>query len=150
MPEKIDKFDGMYAFLSNFYLTPVVFEDLTYPSSECAFQAAKCANPDDRIPFTRMLPGAAKRAGRQVQLRRDWDAMKDEVMEEILRDKFTRTPALRDALLATGNAELIEGNYWHDNYWGACTCPTCAGKIHRNRLGELLMKLRRELQEEPA
>ena len=49
-----------------------------------------------------------------------------------------------DGSLATGGAVLVEGNTWHDNYWGCCTCSRCAGRRGRNNLGRLLMKLRAE------
>ena len=45
----------------------------------------------------------------------------------------------------TGDAELIEGNTWHDNYWGVCSCSKCNGR-GKNRLGKLLMKVREELR----
>lgn len=52
---------------------------------------------------------------------------------------------LKKKLLETGDAELIEGNYWHDNTWGQCYCPRCKNKIGENHLGKLLMKIRESL-----
>ena len=63
-------------------------------------------------------------------------------MEELLRLKFAQ-PYLRDLLIATGEQKLIEGNYWHDNFWGSCSCEKCGDK-GENHLGRLLMKLRSE------
>ena len=147
MPKCIDRFDGEYAFLSNFYLCPVVYDGMMYSNSEAAFQAAKCASLEDRVPFTRMTPREAKKAGRMVELKPTWYAYRTEAMLEILRDKFRRTPALRRWLVATGDAELIEGNHWHDNYWGNCSCPRCTDATGCNMLGKLLMQVRKELKE---
>lgn len=144
---KIGQFDGKYAFLSNFYTTPVVYENIPYPSSEAAFQAAKCLDPDDRRAFTTVNPGKAKRMGRQVALRPDWDEIRDQVMYDIVKDKFTRNRDLAQALLATGDAYLEEGTYWHDRYWGVCTCNRCRGQ-GLNKLGQILMRVRNELRTE--
>jgi len=90
--------------------------------------------------------GKAKRLGRTVKLRPDWEYVKDEIMCKLLRRKFAR-PELGDLLLSTWGKQLIEGNYWHDNYWGVCHCDKCLGK-GKNKLGNLLMKIREELDRE--
>ena len=133
----IDKFDGQFAFLSNFYACPVEYEGLIYPSSENAFQAAKTLNMKARKAFTlkEMTPGMSKHLGRAITMRLDWDSVKLSVMEHILSNKF-RDPKLRQLLLDTGNAELIEGNTWNDTFWGVCE-----GKGN-NFLGKALMNLR--------
>ena len=77
-------------------------------------------------------------------LRKDWEEVKTDVMRDGLRLKF-QDPTLRAKLLATGDEELIEGNTWHDNTWGACCCPECAKKKKENRLGKLLMQVRSEI-----
>ena len=61
-----------------------------------------------------------------------------------LTEKF-RIPELREKLLATGNEELIEGNFWCDNTWGNCLCAECQDIPGRNMLGMLLMKVREEI-----
>ena len=43
---------------------------------------------------------------------------------------------------------LIEGNTWHDNYWGDCSCNRCKSKSGENMLGILLMELRDKLNKE--
>jgi ribA/ribD-fused uncharacterized protein len=110
-----------------------------YPSVEHAYQAAKSIEPGHRH---RVLyahsPGIAKRYGRTVIIRADWEQVKETVMLELLRQKFTH-PDLRRRLIATGERTLIEGNTWGDTYWGVC-----AGQGH-NRLGSLLMQVRREI-----
>ncbi len=141
MPDKIDRFDGDYRFLSNFHNCPVEYQGITYANSEAAFQAAKCTDPDERRRFAVMSPGTAKNAGRHVKLRPDWESVKDGIMLEIVRAKFTQNRDLAEKLLATGDAQLIEGNYWKDFYWGVCY-----GK-GQNKLGQILMQVRREIRE---
>ena len=144
----IDFFDGEYAFLSNFYNASCIFEEKFYPTVEHAFQAAKSLDHAERdwIAATGS-PGLAKRLGRRINLRPDWEKVKFDVMEECLRSKFA-DPVLKQKLLATGNEELVEGNYWHDNTYGNCSCEKCKDIIGRNMLGNILMKLRTEFMEE--
>ena len=114
--------EGPYTWLSNFHPVNVVLDDLTYPSVEHAFQAAKC-DPDDparvRIQHERN-PAQVKKLGRKVQLRPDWEEVKDAVLEDLLRQKFC-DPTLQAKLLQTEDDLIVESNYWHDNYWGCCT-----------------------------
>lgn len=132
----IDRFTGQYAFLSNFYPSPVLQDGAIYPTVEHAYQASKTD-----VEYVRKLirqaatPGIAKRLGRSVLLRYEWDNLKIDVMRDLLRKKFL-IPELRQKLLQTGNAELIEGNYWGDTYWGVCD------GVGENRLGKLLMEER--------
>lgn len=143
---KIDKFDGEYAWLSNFYESPIVGEDgLTYPTVEHYFQAMKTLDMEERRKMAAAeTPGRAKRYGRRVHLRYDWEIIKFDVMETGLRKKF-EDPVLKEKLIATGDKKLIEGNYWHDNIWGSCYCGNCNNK-GANHLGRLLMKIRKEIQ----
>ena len=62
-----------------------------------------------------------------------------------LTEKF-RIPELREKLLATGNEELVEGNTWHDNIWGNCSCDCCKKIEGQNKLGKLLMQVREEIR----
>ncbi|RIK69394.1 MAG: DUF1768 domain-containing protein [Planctomycetota bacterium] len=138
--QAIESFRGEYRFLSNFYPAEVVFEGITFPTCEHAYQAAKTLDSGERRSIAALAtPSEAKRAGRELSLRADWDRVKLLVMEECVRDKFTRNPALRDRLLATGKARLIEGNVWGDTFWGVCD-----GR-GENHLGCILMKVRAEL-----
>ncbi|MGN1018937.1 MAG: NADAR family protein [Aristaeellaceae bacterium] len=143
---KIDSFRGEYEFLSNFWEAPVTWGGLTYGSNEAAFQAQKCLTAEEREAFTRLSPAAAKKRGRRVQLRPDWEAVKVGIMEELVRAKFTQHDDLKQKLLATGDAVLEEGNTWHDTCWGV-DARTGRG---RNHLGRILMKIRQELQAEEA
>lgn len=144
----IDFFDGEFAFLSNFYNASCIFEGKLYPTVEHAFQAAKSLDHAERDWIAAAgSPGLAKRLGRSVNLRPDWEKVKFDVMEECLRSKFA-DPVLKQKLLATGNEELVEENYWHDNTWGNCSCEKCKDIVGRNMLGNILMKLRTEFMEE--
>lgn len=140
--EKIYGFFGEHRFLSNFWAAPVMYDGMLFPNNEAAFQAAKCIEPADREPFTAMPPNEAKRAGRRVALRPDWEDVKLAVMEAVVRDKFSRNPTLGRKLLATGDKELVEANSWHDVFWGVDE-KTDEG---RNELGKILMRIRTELQ----
>ena len=141
---KIDSFDGEYAWLSNFYLTKIETLLHIFPSVEHAFQASKCANKDDISLFTKGTPGQAKRLGRRVPLREDWESVKFSVMKELLLIKFSN-PVLKEKLLATKDCMLTEWNTWCDNSLGFCTCKKCVNKEHLNMLGKTLMEIRTEL-----
>ena len=142
----VERFFGEHRFLSNFHQGhPFDWQGKRWTTAEHAYQAAKCRHAHDAEAI-RLLPtpGEAKRAGRTVALRPDWEDRKLGVMEDILECKFT-APVLREKRLATGNAPLIEGNRWNDTYWGVCR-----GR-GENRLGRLLMSLRENLaQQSPA
>ena len=138
----INDFHGQYFFLSNFHEVPLVWEGLTYLNSEAAFQAAKVLTTEERLPFTTLPASKAKRRGRQVPLRTDWEDVKTGVMESIVRAKFTQHPDLAQQLLATGDAILVEGNTWGDVCWGV-DLRTGKGE---NRLGVILMRIRDELR----
>lgn len=139
----INKFNGDFDFLSNFFASPIRYEGMVYPTVEHAFQAAKTMDMAKRREIAGLpTPGAAKRAGRQVTLRPDWEEVKVDVMETLLREKFSN-PHLNFCLRITDGHFLEEGNNWCDNFWGVCRCPRCNGN-GRNQLGKLLMKIRAE------
>lgn len=136
MRKEINEFQGPYRFLSNFWNCPVTYGGVTYQNAEAAFQAQKCTDPANRAQFADLDPSAAKRLGRRVKLRPDWEAVKDQVMCQVVQAKFTQNPDLMAKLKATGDAVLIEGNTWGDRYWGMC------GGTGQNKLGRILMALR--------
>lgn len=142
----ICKFDGEFFFLSNFFESKVEYEGITYPTVEHAFQAAKTLDNDTRKKVAAAgSPGRAKRMGRSLYLRADWEKVKFKIMEDLIREKF-KNPELREKLLSTGDAELVEGNTWHDNIWGNCNCPRCIEIEGQNNLGKTLMKIRKEIR----
>jgi ribA/ribD-fused uncharacterized protein len=145
--DAIRYFTGEYRFLSNFYLTPVHFMGLEYPSSENAFQAMKTTDQKIRANIRSMTPAMAKRYGRTITLRPEWERDKDEAMLDIIRAKFTN-PGLRAALSRTGTRYLFEGNNWHDRYWGICDghCRTPHNLPEgQNKLGKILEQVRFEI-----
>ena len=146
----ICKFDGEFFFLSNFFESKVEYEGITYPTVEHAFQAAKTLDNDTRKKVAAAgSPGQAKRMGRSLYLRADWEKVKFKVMEDLIREKF-KNPGLKEKLLSTGDAELVEGNTWHDNIWGNCNCPRCIEIEGQNNLGKTLMKIRKEIRDNVA
>lgn len=132
----IDEFANEHAFLSNFHPSPVVMYGQIYPTVEHAFQAAKTLDMARREEIRLApTPGRAKRLGRRVELRPDWDTFRLEAMETLLQRKFA-DPYLRERLAETWPHKLVEGNYWGDRFWGVC------GGEGENHLGRLLMKIR--------
>lgn len=140
--QSINEFKGQHRFLSNFYMVPVEFEHEIYPSSEHAYMAAKTEVFALRKQIAACAtPAEAKKMGRSLKLRDGWEAMKYDVMLTILRSKFSSS-AMQYKLLLTGDAELVEGNWWGDKIWGVCL-KTNQGQ---NLLGKALMQVRKELQ----
>lgn len=140
--KRIDQFRGKYYYLSNFIESPIEYEGLTYRNGESAFQAMKVTDMSKRKQFTDLPPNKAKSKGRNVPLRKDWEQVKDQYMYEIVKAKFTQNEDLKQKLLMTGNALLIEGNTWGDTYWGVCN-----GR-GQNKLGKILTRVRNELKRE--
>lgn len=142
----IGPFSGEYRFLSNFYIEPAR-GGLT---NEHFFQAEKTLDPEERAFVMRANgPGQAKKRGRMITLREDWDAVKNSVMLSGLRNKFYLDPNLRGMLLATGDEELVEINTWGDRYWGKENNIFNDGTeilLGQNTLGILLMQVRAEFQ----
>lgn len=136
----IDSFDGKYAFLSNFYPATVEYGGIKYQNSEAAYQAQKTIDDTVMRRFATLSPEAAKRMGRSIQLRPDWEQVKDDIMLNVCRCKFRQHPDLARELVETGNEELIEGNTWDDTCWGVCN------GVGENRLGKILMRIRDELR----
>lgn len=142
LPEqnKIETFSGDFHFLSNFHPAPLLFGGILYRTSEHAYQASKSINDNTRINISTLsTPGKAKKYGKSVKLRSDWDEVKLEIMEAIVCAKFVQNPLLKEKLLATDDMELEEGNTWGDTYWGICNGEG------QNHLGKILMKVRKDL-----
>lgn len=147
MQPKIDNFRGGYEYLSNFYEgAPVLFDGVYFRNSEAAYQAGKARYPLMRMLFANLKPGAAKRLGKKIPIRADWDAVKADYMRRVVHAKFTQNPQLAWALVDTGDMPLEEGNFWHDNFFGNCYCPKCRGIVGQNVLGKILMEERDRLR----
>lgn len=144
----IDRFAGEYAFLANFWESPVMFGDFRYRTVEHAFQAAKTVDLEARGEIWRAAtPGAAKRLGRRVVLRADWEDVKTDVMRLLVIRKFEDHSDLCRRLLDTGDVPLVEGNGHGDRIWGCVRGPggTWTGE---NRLGRILVQVRSAMRAE--
>lgn len=138
--KEINKFEGEYSFLSNFYPHVVKYNDVEYKSVEHAYQDAKVLKDTEHKAIQNAsTPGEAKKLARSFNLRPDWDIIKDGIMYELLIIKFSYS-YMAEKLLATKDAILIEGNWWGDEYWGMCK------GVGQNKLGCFLMLIREELK----
>ena len=133
-------FQGKYRFLSNFWPAPLIWGGIRYPTSEHAYQASKTKSRAERWYIAGLpTPGMAKRAGKRITLRKDWESIKLDTMSEIVFEKFTQNPYLAKLLRDTKDEELVEVNTWGDTFWGVCN-----GTGH-NHLGKILMAVREKL-----
>lgn len=137
----IDRFQKETFFLSNFYPATFYYDRYEFKTVEHGYQMYKTFDEKERnnIIHTK-TPSEAKKLGKQVTLRSDWEQVKISVMYELVRAKFKQNKSIRVQLLDTGDQELIEGNHWHDTFWGVCN------DVGLNHLGKILMKVRDELR----
>lgn len=136
---------GEYGCFSNFSRHAITLKGKRWPTSEHYFQAQKfVGEPDEEEVRQSPKPSLAASMGRDRKrpLRRDWEGVKERVMLDALRAKFTQHDDLKAVLLGTGDAVLVEHTA-NDSYWG--DGGDGSGK---NRLGHLLMQLRDELRAE--
>jgi ribA/ribD-fused uncharacterized protein len=147
---RIDDFRGDYFFLSNFFPAQVTLDGMNFPTVEHAYQAAKTLEPQERERiWGASTPDLARKMGRKLDQRPDWQEVKVKTMEDLVWKKFNSRPDLLELLLATGDAELVEENSWHDNFWGNCLCSRCAATPGQNWLGRILMEVREKLRDKP-
>jgi ribA/ribD-fused uncharacterized protein len=145
---RISDFQGKNFFLSNYAPAKVRLDGMEFPTVEHAYQAAKTLEAAARQKIREAsTPGLAKKMGRKLTKIPEWSDVKVEVMRDLVHQKFEQHPDLKKLLLATGDAELVEGNTWHDNFWGDCRCSRCQAISGENRLGRLLMEVRQRLRE---
>jgi ribA/ribD-fused uncharacterized protein len=142
----ITDFRGDYRYLSNFFEVPIFFNGNSWKSVEHAYQACKTTEP---LALSAIMhaptPKEAKSFGKSCPCRDDWDQVKVGLMKVIVSLKFLQHPMLRKELIATGDVPIIEGNCWHDNFWGNCTCVSCSTITGQNQLGVILMSVRKSL-----
>jgi ribA/ribD-fused uncharacterized protein len=136
----ITKFKDEYSWLSNFQKVKVVLDGVVYESIEYAYQAAKTLNPEVRAEIAKSKN--PKLAGKLVIKRPDWLQVQLEIMEDLNRQKYNQEP-FKSLLLATGDEELIEGNWWSDYFFG-CVFENNEW-VGENHLGKIIMKIRSEL-----
>ena len=143
----INKFEGMFHFLSNMQLIDIPFEGIVYPSVEHYYVAMKTTDPRIRRIVSKIeTPEKAKKYGRRDieekgLLRPDWSDIKIDVMRKGLEIKF-QDVFMQTCLMETDDHELIEGNWWNDTFWGVYK-----GK-GENNLGKLLMEIRQRIRNE--
>lgn len=145
--QPITSFQNEYRFLSNFWPCYIEWNGLIYPTLEHAYVSSKVESHAAKVMIQSCpAPGDAKEflADHHMKPGSFWTKeLKLQVMEELLFIKFGgKEPLLTKALMATGDAELIEGNDWQDTFWGVCE------NAGENKLGKLLMKVRSKLFEE--
>lgn len=140
----IDSFRNEYSFLSNFFASLIIINGKKYATVEHAYQALKTSDVETHeLIRNAKTPAIAKRLGRAIQLKSNWDNIKIEVMKFCLQKKF-ENPYLRAMLISTGVEELIEKNYWGDTFWGV-DAKTLKGE---NWLGRLLTEIRENIKNE--
>lgn len=126
-------------FLSNFYPSTIYVDKKPFATVEHAYQAHKTLD-ESSIELIRKAksPQDAKKLGRCVQLRPDWEEVKIPLMRSYLKQKF-ENPFLMHLLICTGTAQLVHNNSWNDRFWGVCK------GVGQNWLGRLLMEIREDL-----
>jgi len=146
----IDSFRDEYDWASNFYFkSPFSIGATEFKTNEHYFAANKTLDPEWQLRILSAFKASeAKKLGQQCPIRADWNDVRIWVMANGLFHKFGQNLTILGKLLATGTEEIVEGNFWHDNFWGNCKCenklgshPECLQPGH-NRLGLLLMNLR--------
>jgi N-glycosidase YbiA len=126
--------------LSNFHMNPIVGKSgKVWPSAEHAYQAAKTL---DQLAQERVRQAStaveAKRMGKTLTIREDWESDKLRVMRAILEAKFQGD--LAQQLIDTGDDKLIHYCPWGDRVWGVDKRGEGA-----NHLGQMLMEIREQL-----
>ena len=118
---------------------------------EHAFQANKTFNKEwqNKI-LTAITAREAKALGKQLKtlglLRPDWHEVSLLIMHHLVLLKFTFFTEYRNVLLSTGDDPIVEGNWWHDNFWGECSCEKCSNIEKFNHLGLILVRVRKMLR----
>lgn len=132
-------FKGKYYFLSNMYpcdiSTQIGEKQCNFSCVEAAFQASKC--PGRSSEFVSLNGYEAKKLGKKVELRNDWNEIKVGLMKELVKQKFLNPEMLSKLKAIEG--EIVETNNWGDTFWGKCY-----GK-GQNILGKILMEIRDEV-----
>lgn len=163
----IGPFEGKFGFLSNFHVfkNPIyrdvylrgTWQQVPFFHTEGPYQIFKCqsevthqfffeyAGENLRWPPVCLPPNETKQMGKKVFLRADWEEVRVNLMTGLVEDKFFANIDIAEALLATGVEPICELNYWHDNFWGNCTCAKCKDIPGQNWLGRILMHTRWQL-----
>lgn len=141
----IYEFRGDFNWLSNFYSCKVKYKGYEFGSVEQAYMFAKNDTCDDWLKFCQTnSPGICKQQSKLIKIREDWDSVKLNIMEYLLEQKFNQDP-FKSKLIATGNRNIIEGNYWGDSFWGVDL--NLNPNYGENHLGRIIMKIREKINE---
>lgn len=133
------QFRGNLNFLSNMYESKFVIDSIEYKSVEHYFQSMKTLNEEEkRNIINSKNPMEAKKIGKEVKLRKDWNSIKDTVMFDGVFAKFKQNKDLAAKLLHTDDSLLVEKNSWGDRYWGV----DYDTNIGLNKLGKILKKVK--------
>ena len=139
---RIDRFVGSYSFLNNFFSSTIYVKGISYPTVEHAYQSHKTLDDNaSEIIRNAKDPMIAKKLGRSIVIRSDWDDIKIDLMRTFIKLKF-ENPILREMLISTQDLELVQTNQWNDKFWGVCK------GIGDNWLGKILMEVRDEISAE--
>jgi len=130
------------SFLSNFYESSIELDAVVYRNAEAAYQAMKSNDSLVRVKFINLNGASAKALGKRIELRKDWNDIKLDMMYKIVKNKFMQNSTITKLLIDTNDKVIIEGNNWGDIYWGICN------GIGENNLGKILMKVREEMKYE--
>lgn len=135
--------DPANAIYSNFHPCLIYYEGRRFENSESAYQAGKFIVEEFKTQFEKTTGGEAKALAAKLKSHKriDWHDISLSRMSEVIHAKFTQHKDLRIQLINTYPQEMIEGNWWHDNFWGVCSCGNtsqCNGN-GRNWLGRILM-----------
>ena len=161
MNEPIVSFRGEHSFLSNFYQTEIEVtfmvadghhETFSVPTLEHAYQLSKFEPYS--APFLAVLyaktAGVAKTVANEnkIHTKEDFHKNKVKIMADLIDQKFELGSQNALKLVLTEDSQLIEGNHWGDEFWGACKPePISYRYVGRNYLGKLLMAKRSALLE---
>jgi len=139
----IKEFKDEYRWLSNFVPCNIELDGQIYKSVEHAYQSAKSEDDWNWKEFCILEPNPAtvRKQSRNIVLRKDWSTVKDFIMLECLKQKYSQEP-YKQLLLDTKNEQIQEGNWWGDEYWGV-NLKTGKGQ---NKLGKMIMKIRQEIR----
>ena len=140
-----------YGVFSNLYKRVLTLDEVEYPTAEHAYQAGKARKDSVRkwlmeAPSPSLLAMAAH--GMYVwDVAPDWSKTKFDRMRRVLMAKYTQHEDLKQLLLSTGDARLVEVatvDNAVNRLWGE------VNGVGKNMLGVLLMEVRQQLQSEVA
>ena len=119
-------------------------EGIVYKTPEHLYQSRKTLNIKERnVVAGAGSPGIAKQIGKHVQLRGNWNEIKLDVMRRVQEIRFDQPYWEKQLLESTDLVSIVEYNWWHDNYWGACLCDHCRSLEKLNHLGKIIQEIKK-------